>query len=440
MAEWIESRARRKRERLSAMAAIYAFGNAVGLRYIDDMDRVTTNLFVFNVAGSGSGKEAVQDAVKEIHKACGIAAATHGAIKSEQELVRNLIRHQPSYYVLDEVGFFLQKIKNAQSKGGAPYLDGVIGMLMSAYSKADGFLLLTGDAKEDVRMVLRKEAAQIDKQIEDNGPKEFLTRRLESITHQLSTLDDGLERPFVSMSGFTTNVNFDTLVDYEAAANGFIGRSILCIENDTAPPRKRNWTKTPLPEGIKIVLQQLSQGGSFDATAGDGRVEFYGERIAVPTEPEAKELLGRVADLFDKMAEDHKSMSGLEALPMRGYEQVAKVSLILAIPEGIRTVEHVRWAYALIKRDIETKMRLVTANDREKDAPAIALRAKIANLIAGDDGEKLGVIVNRLRKYKREDIDKVLADMVDRKIASYEDSVNKYTKKSFRVYKLVDSR
>ena len=91
---------------------------------------------------------------------------------------------------------------------------------------------------------------------------------------------------------------------------------------------------------------------------------------------------------------------------------MAKVSLILAVPGGIRTEEHVRWAYALIKRDIREKMDLVTANERGKDAPGEALQAKIRNLISDEDGERLGVIVNRLRSYKKADIERCLELMV----------------------------
>ena len=76
-------------------------------------------------------------AVSECHAVSGIGAATHGAIKSEQEIMRNIaLRHQAAFYLVDEIGIFLQKIKNAQQRGGAAYLEGVIGLLMSVYSKA----------------------------------------------------------------------------------------------------------------------------------------------------------------------------------------------------------------------------------------------------------------------------------------------------------------
>jgi hypothetical protein len=78
----------------------------------------------------------------------------------------------------------------------------------------------------------------------------------------------------------------------------------------------------------------------------------------------------------------------------------------------------VRWAFALVRRDLDEKARLVVANDRAKDAPMMALQAKIANIIDGDDGETIGVIYNRLRTHKRGDVDKALDAMAARGVAS----------------------
>jgi len=147
-----------------------------------------------------------------------------------------------------------------------------------------------------------------------------------------------------------------------------------------------------------------------------------------------------ICDLFDQMAYEHKERSGLEALPMRGYEQVSKVSLILAVPEGVRTVEHVRWAYALIKRDIESKMRLVLANDSEKSDPARALLMTLLQMVDGPDGETSGVIMRRLeRKYKREDIQSALDRLVEGKKISSDTTTHKYSKQKIVRYKLIHS-
>jgi hypothetical protein len=439
LSTWIESRTRRKREALAAMSAIWVMGVAFGLRYRDDRDRATTNLFVFNVASSGSGKDGILGATAEILMHCNLSAAVHGTIKSEQEIARNLTRHQMAAYMMDEVGFLFQKINGAK-KSGASYLEGVVGLLMSAYSKADGRLMVSGDLKEEIRGHLRKELMQIEKYMEDKGETPTLTSRAAAITYQLDTLDAGIDRPFLAMTGYTTEKNFNDLVTFEAATTGFMGRALLCIEQETAPPTKKGWKKTELPENIRLTMQQLALGGSFDLTKSSDRVEHYGERIEIPTSSDANAMLDNIVDLFDEMAYYHKERTSLEALPMRGYEQVSKISLILAIPEGVRTVEHVRWAYALVRRDIESKMRLVLANDKAKDDPAMALRMTISQMVDGPDGETLGVILRRLEKrFKRPDIETCLNMMVKDGHITKESHIHKYNKKKVLRYKLIHS-
>jgi hypothetical protein len=438
LAEWINQRGVRPREHLSAMAAIYSMGNIVGLRYTDDRDNASTNLFVFSVAGSGSGKEAIVQGVIEIMLHCGLAPATHGTIKSEQEITRNLTRNQAAFYLVDEIGFLLQKIKSAQKRGGAVYMEGIIGLLMSAYSKANGRLPISGDMREDIKREIQKELGRVEKHIDEVGERPYLIARRDAAQHLLNTIDQGLDRPFLSMIGFTTGKNFDELVDYEAAANGFIGRSILCIEHETAPPMRMGHKRPELPEDLKMSLQQLALGGSFDLMQPQGgRVEYYGQKIAIPSDAAAHSLLDSIIQFFDRQAQEHKERSGLEALMMRGYEQVSKISLILASGGGIRTVEHVRWAFALVKRDLETKMRLVTANDRESDAPALAMKKRIEQQISGDEGETMGVIANRLRKYRKEELEACINKMVDRGEVEIIRTTHPYNKKSVVRYKYV---
>lgn len=400
--KWINAQCRYPRETLAVAASLVAMGNVCGLRYTDDVDGVTANLFAFCVAGSGTGKESVQQAVAEIHRAAGIHVATHGAIKSEQEVIRNLIRNQAALYVIDEIGIFLQKIANAQQRGGAAYLDGVIGILMSAYSKADGFMLLTGDTKDDVRRALLMELAQCKKAVasfeDDSGA---VARRIPQLERAIGHIDNGLERPFLSLIGFTTPVTFDGLVTHEQATNGFIGRSLLVNERETNPRARRGFSRARMTDAMRFALAQLYSGGSYDAD-GPQRVEHYGDREQVRTDAAARAMLEKVLDWIEEHAELHKERTGLEAVVRRGYEIMAKLSLILAAPSGIRTAEHVRWAFAMVRRDIEEKTRLAYANENQKAAPEAALMARILNLIDKDHGETVAVIASRMKKPKQE--------------------------------------
>lgn len=393
---WINSQCRFPRESLAVAAALVSIGNICGLRYEDDLSGITANLFAFCVAASSTGKEAVQQAQIEIHKAAGISLATYGSIKSEQEIVRNAVRHQGIFYIIDELGILLQKIINAQKRGGAAYLDGVIGELMKIYSKANGYYLLTGDMREDVRSQLYRELDN-----EKDGEK---TKQIELA---ISKLDQGLERPFLSMIGYTTPSTFHSITTKDQAESGFLGRALLISERDSNPKPKPGFIKSKMPESMRAALQNLYAPGYFNITPG--RIQQIGAQSTISTTPQAIQMMSLASDwLFNDYAEQHKELSGLEAIVRRGYEMMAKISLILAIPGGIRTPEHVRWAFAVMKRDIDEKIRIVMGTEETNEH---GLAARILGYISADHAESTGVLVNKCRPNRKEDIIETLSRM-----------------------------
>lgn len=413
VAKWIDSQCLYPRESLSVAAALTSVGNIVGLRHVDGMDGMTTNLFSFCVAGSSTGKEAVQQAFVKVMRAAGIAGAVHGAFKSEQEVIRNLTRHQMAAYAVDELGITLKKVKNSQARGGAAYLEGLIGVLMSAFSKADGYMPVSGDVREEIKKELIRERASCEKKIDDNEDKYgYCARRIERIGEVLANLDSGLNSPFLSIIGFTTPVTFNDLMDFEQATNGFLSRSLIFNDLETNPRRKKGFKKEPMSDQMAATLQQLYAMGEANAV-DDGRIEYYGDKQRIESDQEAQDLMDTVYEYFWEMAEQHKSVSGLEAVPRRGYELVGKVSTILAAPEGLRTREHVQWAFELAKRDVEYKMKLAYANMKEEnDEKTDAVRAKIMNCLSKDHGETIGVLVNRCRPHPKDLVQKAIDNLI----------------------------
>lgn len=405
--QWINAQCLFPRQHLAVAAALVAMGNVSGLRYTDDKDNVSLNMFALCVAGSGTGKESIQQAIFSIHKAAGVSRAAHGGLKSEQEVIRNLIRHQAALYVLDEMGILLQKISNAQKRGGAAYLDGVIGVLMSAFGKAHGFMSVSGDVRDALEKELVGQLATCQKAINENEDKTgHASRAVERLQRAIDNLDSGLENPFLSLIGFTTPITFNGLVDVEQATNGFLGRSLMINEKETNPKAKKRFKKEPMSQAMAHTIMALATAGYYEHD--NKRVEFYGEKSRIRTTPEAYHMLEQCAEWLYEYAEEHKEKTGLEAIPKRAYEMIAKVSTILAVPEGVRTEEHVKWAFALAHRDIEEKIRLAYSNDREKDNPEQAIMARIMSLVDTDHGEKSSVIANRLRKYKIDAVEKAL--------------------------------
>lgn len=419
LAEWINRNSRFPRRHLAVAAALTSIGNIAGMRFTDDVDGADANMFSFCVAGSGTGKESVQQAITEIHRAAGVSAAIHGGIKSEQEITRNLLRHQAAYYVIDELGYLLSKIANAQSKGSSSYLEGIIALLMSAYSKASGFLLVSGDIKEAERKELLNKISFINKKLENNDLTENDGRRIiGGYERALDMLDTGIERPFLSMIGFTTPVSFDSLVTAEQATNGFIARSLIFREHDTNPKRRPGFKKEPLPQNMAMTLVQLYAGGTCDPV--NTRVEYYGERKVIPTTGEARAMLDQVYEWFHGYAGLHVEVTGLEAIVRRAYEMVTKVSLILSIPGGLREAEHVRFAYAIVRRDIEGKIHLAHANRLSEsvnaDDRAGALASRVMGECSYEEGITRGVLVNRCtsKRFSRRDVEEMIDRLRDR--------------------------
>ena len=413
VADWIDSQCRYPRRRLAVASALTAIGNIGGMSHYDTHDGVTANMLSFCVAASSTGKEAVMQAFTELHIAAGMQGAIHGGIKSEQEIVRNMIENQGCFYNIDEIGIFLSKVRNAQKRGGASYLEGVFGTIMNAYSKANSRFLLSGDVKRE----LRKMYLGILSKAQDDGDE----KRVISAERMLAMVDDGLERPFLSIMGFTTPSTFDGIMDGETATQGFVGRAIIVAERDINPKPRKAFQKPDMP---------IMMGGRLGLIYGGsaGRVEYDAPRRDVVTTQEASAALESISDWLIEYAAHMGEVTGEASVAMirRAYELIAKISFILAIPDGTRTLEHVRWAFAYVKDEIDFKVQLVFANDNAKNKPEDAMAARLLNLIDSESGASTSVLANRLR------IDKASVDTIMRNL---EERGDVYSKPGTRKWK-----
>lgn len=416
LTEWINDQCLYPRETLAVAAALCAVSSLAGMRHVDALDDMSANIIAFCVAGSGSGKEALQQAYLAILRAAGVQGAVHGGFKSEQELMRNLIRHQAAFYVVDELGLVLRKLENASKRGGASYLEGIIGLIMSVYSKANGYLPITGDLKEEIRDKLRSELARNEKRKDDlpgdssaDAQRGRLQRASDRILEALRSIDDGLDSPYLTILGFTTPVTFNELMGFEQATNGLMARAMIFNELETNPKRKQGFRKRTMLPSMESAIRNLYAPGRYDPE--EDRVEHTGDKVEVPTTQEARQVLEQVYEYFHAEADKQKGNTGLEAIPRRGYELTSKVSLILALPGGVRTAEHVQWAFALAKRDVDQKIQLAYSTDREDSS---GLAARVLAMVTPDHGETLGTIANRLRSEPRKSVEALLEQMLDR--------------------------
>jgi len=423
--DWINDQCRFPRRNLAKAAALSALANIGGMRYYDELYGATANMIMFCVAGSATGKEAVQQAQIALHAAAGLSRATYGSIKSEQEIYRNVVEHQPAHYIIDEFGIMLKKIVNASNRGGASYLEGVIGAIMSIYSKANKTLILGADVAKDVVAKLEAQASAIKKAMSENNPPLGAEQMLDSIKNLLNDIltNGGVQRPFLSIVGYTTPVTFDSLMSYEQATNGMLGRALIFKEHDNNPRAKRGFKEREMPLSLAMKLKQLASGGNAD-TGNRGRIEVR-DRLPIKTDAEARQLLEHLEDVYYELSAYHLDSTGLEAISRRGFEQVLKISLALAIGKDDKTrcKNCVLFAHELVSQDIDLKTMLASANiaDELKDKSS-ALLNKVAGVLSKSTGQTCSSIVKRFRIYTKEEVQQALDHLVKSKKASASES------------------
>lgn len=411
---YINSCSRYPRESLAVSSALTAISNIGGMRFEDESYGVTPNIFCFNVAGSATGKEAIQQSHIDLTIAAGVARAIYGTIKSEQEIYRNITRNQLTGYVIDEFGITLNKIEQASKGGAASYLGGVVGALMSIYSKANGNLPLGADFAEDLLREVGKQMAAIQKMVDDNTAKQWNISRLESLTILHTQISSGfITQPYLTLSGYTTPETFNSLMTYAQATSGFMGRALLFEEKNNNPRAKKSFKKGVIGLALEANLKKLRTGGHFDVIENE-RIEWQHEKTIITTDDHAHELLDLIQNELHDKAENAMEVNGLEAIVRRSFELVLKVSMILAMGDGeCRTADHVRWAYALVKRDLENKINLTGANMAETEKNlATEILSKVKHKLDKNNGVTLGVLSNKMRTIDKENIQKALDYLV----------------------------
>ena len=408
VAEWVRSNSDKRTDSLACASALAIVSNAASLTYTsDDLRPVYGNIFCFCVAGSGAGKQEMMNSVAKAMTAIGYIRATAGGnFKSEQAVVRSMLRNQLVIYLIDEIGLELTKVTG---KNSADYMQGITKNLMSAFSASDGRFGVEQEVIEEALKKLNCEIAGQQKLIDENegGSQDIidsLCRVRDSLTH-----NNGIMYPFVSITGYTTPETFNHLVSGHNVKQGFFTRSLIFREKETVPDYDESFTgSTELPDDLKMILIGLAATGTSD----DKRLENLAPRKKIPTADSAKKLLQEVKRTFHKQAKNAKSV-GLESIYTRAFELTLKVSFVLSVAEGLRTIEHVKWAYALVDRDIKEKMNLAAANIAEEiEENDEALCRRILDQLDKKEGAQLttGVIVNRCRnkKFKEPEIKKAL--------------------------------
>lgn len=420
IAQWINSRCMFPREYLAVGAALVAVSNAAGLRYRVAPTNTTLNQIVFGIASSATGKETVYQRLIECHAAAGIQGAIHGSIKSEQEIIRNALRNQASYYVIDEIGGTLAKLNNAKKKGSTAYLEGVMTTIMSIFSKANAVLPVGGDMKDEIRERLQRDISRIQKAIDESRDAEKLEARLADLLKELEQVDKGILNPFLSLYGTAEPYTFANAIDREMIVAGFMGRALVIEEPDNAPRRKplADLSYADMPDRLVMQLAVLYAAGSASFAAGE-RVERQGEAVYLQLDSEAQKAADDVYDYWHSMAQQEQDDgSGLEPIALRAWETTLKVAGTLGAMGGVITLEHMRYAHALVYKSTMWKINKAKAADGagrvDTETKSEGVISAVLSVLDKNKTQTIGVIKNRYRdQYTKEQIQQALDWLAD---------------------------
>lgn len=419
LVDWINSRCMYPRASLAVMAALTIVSNCAGLRYRVDGFNTTLNLISFGIASSGSGKGAILASMQEAMRTVGINAAVYGGIKSEQEMYRNLLRHQASCYLIDEVGSLLSKIGNS-SKSKASYLEGVVATTISVFSAANGYVAVNGDTKEKLHETLAIEMARLIKRT-DAG-EQGLEGKIEELKKQMSSINDGIENPYLSLCGVAEPGRFYEAINADEwlITGGLVGRALIFTEDNDVPHRKAvgEFGDHPLPHSLASQLRALYYGGTFDAD--DCRVRRMGELVSIPLDDEAKAYEDKVYKYWNARGiKEQEQGTGMQTLTMRATELTLKLAGCIGVGMGgVITLYCMRYADYFVRRITNEKITRAKAirgsSSKDIDEKSQGVLNAIVSVLGGGGEHTLGAIANKFyRKYERKQIEEGLGWLVN---------------------------
>lgn len=285
---------------------------------------ITPNLYIFNLAESGFGKETCQNILSELLGPRGLLGAS--SYKSGRSLIENLPKQQVRLDMSDECSSFIKTMASPED-----FKSEQVEIYSSLFSKASTYY--------------------------------------EGISTVGNQKSGSCHQPHVSFLGSTTPTGFRESVTSSMASKGLLPRFIIFYGVERGDLRQffdYNQTKELKSELLKFVnnflklypLVESDENDFFDANQ-----PFCGKIWDPKLIPPTQEAM----DLFLKLERDIHDYTGnndLTSIERSFYERFVeiglKLALIAAVSQGMNKVgaEHVQWGYDVVKTSWEASKSL----------------------------------------------------------------------------------
>jgi hypothetical protein len=366
-AGYINRRAVKPQPVLSLGAAIVALGTLAG-RKVEGVTGLRTNFYILGVAESGTGKDMPRELARQLlYDPANAACYAVDRLKSDSGIRSALAVNPCVVFLLDEIGEFLDTIKNARR---SPWLKNIIPELMMLYSLAQSPNVRLGGY------------ADIGKTIETSYPH-------------------------VSLFGTSVPASVFRSMTMDSVGGGFLGR-LLIFESATGNPPKQRPSREALPAGVAEAVEwwrEFKPGGN---PAGG----HCGSASAPLTVGESGEATG-IFDALEAVCRRRMDACGAEwSGPYnRTEENARKLALIHACSERRENprigAEAARWgsalAFHLTERLVHTAS-LNVADNETHDRHNRVLRA----ILEARDGVSRSELLRKCRFIRARELTEIV--------------------------------
>lgn len=310
LVDYILARSYVEQPTLSLASSLVTLGTLISRKMV--FQGVTPNLYILNIAESGSGKDSVQQAAKTLLKAAKMQNLIGASqYPSEASIIAFLAQQPVRLDIIDEASSFLK----AASSGGAPYQSGIGDTLCELYTSANEHYLGKVLAAEGGKRVGQ------------------------------------CYRPHLNILCSTTFRGISEGISHSTLEKGLFAR-FLTFFGDDSKPAKRIKSPVFIPEDLK---RKLEYWGAWQNPKATGNIAENRPPYDIGIDKEADDLLdsyfNKLDDIKCKTTKDTVS----KPIVARLYQQMLKIIMLSAVSntdEGKLpkvTIQDVEFGYELIQ-------------------------------------------------------------------------------------------
>ena len=328
-------RARRERPEIYPLAALQLLSLAANGRGSDYTNKL--NLITLSIASTAAGKETPQDVVKTISNKLGLSRYIMGDMGSFKDMITNIITGQgTALYIMDEVHSMMDSMK---SKNAASYETKIEAEILKLTTTA--LYTFRGADKRAWFEVYDKQIAAHEKKLAavdkdtPEGANDFanLTHAINQCKKHRDYIENGWPDPYTGIMGHSVPERLDKFAgDPENIASGLLGRSLIarCTEGAERLKQPNTAAANILQADIVHLLERL-----------------VGSSQHIDVDDDARDYMAARSDYYEQ--ETVRNDQHMGAIYRRSTEQLYKVATVLAIETSRITLDHAKYAAALVE-------------------------------------------------------------------------------------------